>query len=222
MSAAAALAQTSPLDELQALLDAQAYPPTHTYRIEPFEPTDVLHQRVALMNRLSPQFFERGHALLDVGCNKGFFSLNVAGRFTRVVALDTDAHCIWLCRRIADYLGIENVEFEASSFGRLATQGRFDRVLIGNVHHYIFREAGGRWSWVDKLARLATGLVLIEGPLGMECADMDAAIPAEMRVAFDRDLFFDAMSRHFTLLDFAPTVAYTPDRYLMLFERRPR
>lgn len=219
---AAALVQTSPLEELQSLLDAQAYPPTHTYRLDSLEPTQVLRERLELMNRLSPQFFGRGATLLDVGCNKGFFSLHAAARFARVVGLDTDAHCVWLCRRIADFLGVENVEFEATSFARLAIQGRFDRVLIGNVHHYVFRECGGCWTWVDKLARLATGLVLIEGPLGMECKDMLAAIPEPMRVAFDRDLFFDAMSRHFALLDFAPTVSYTPDRYLMLFERRSR
>jgi len=220
MNALAHLPVATPGDELQSALDAQAYPPTHTYRIDTLEPTDVLHQRTVLMERLAPQFFATGRRLLDVGCNKGFFSLRAAHGFERVLGLDTDQHCVWLCQHIAAYLGVENAEFRHSSFGHLLTDERFDRVLIGNAHHYVFREDGGAWRWVDKLARLATGLVLIEGPIGMECADMLAAIPPEMRAAFDRNAFFDAMARHFALLDFAPTVSYTPDRYLMLFERR--
>ncbi len=221
MSAVAATWAETTTPDLQTLLDAQAYPPTHTYRIDTLEPTAVLAQRAGLIDRLAPEFFRSARSMLDVGCNKGFFSLRGARAFDRVLGIDTDAHCISLCRQIAAYLSLDNAEFQATGFGGLTTPSTFDRVVIGNVHHYVFREAGGNWSWVDKLASLATDQVLIEGPLGMECRDMIAAIPEPMRAAFNRHDFLEAMGRHFTLKGLLRTVTYTPDRYLMLFERHP-
>ena len=63
------------MEDKQKLIDSLAYPPTHTYILDGLQPTGVLAQRLSVLNRLAPDFFTKKGRFLDVGCNKGFFSL---------------------------------------------------------------------------------------------------------------------------------------------------
>ena len=61
----------------QELLDSLAYPPNHQYQIKGLVPEPALAQRLSLLHEVAPGFFRTGRRLLDVGCNKGFFSMLV-------------------------------------------------------------------------------------------------------------------------------------------------
>jgi SAM-dependent methyltransferase len=204
--------------ELQKEIDSLEYPPTHTYSIEGLVPTGVLAKRFQALKRAAPNFFTKAGRFLDVGCNKGFFSLYGSQFFDEVIGIDNDQSSIDLCNKIRP----PNVQFVRTGFRDFTPVLQFDRVLFGNVHHYIFKECSG-WDWLYKLAAISRGRaqVLIEGPVDMKCTDMQKAIPRELQNSFNEKEFMKIMNRFFDLKVKTPTVSYTPDRYIMLFERVP-
>jgi len=201
------------LESLQSKIDAIAYPPTHTYELDGLVPTGVLGSRMRVILPMAKEFFSVRN-FLDVGCNKGFFSMYAANRSGQVVAIDPVCEYADLCREIAP----ENCRVLNKSFGEFDHPGKFDSIFVGNGPHYLYREAGG-WSFVRKLAQLCRGQVLLEGPTGMECRDMIAAIPKELRGSFNRESQDEAFAESgFKLLDRRPSFGYTPDRYLSLHQ----
>jgi hypothetical protein len=99
---------------------------------------------------------------------------------------------------------------------------QFDKVMIGNTHHYIFRECGSSWDWIAKLAVITKphAEVVIEGPKGLDCIDMMNCLPIDKRYLFNETSFFNAMNKFFKLISIKPTVAYTPNRYIMTFVKK--
>ncbi len=194
---------------LQERIDALTYPPTHTYRLEGLVPTGDLAARIETIEREFPDFFGGGRTLLDVGCNKGFFSLYHDGP---VVGIDPERKCVDLCRALRP-----SGEFHTATFGSFQTDRQFDRIFIGNGPHYLFIEAGG-WDWVAKLARLSAGQVLLEGPLDMSGRDAQRCIPPALAPLFDDDARRAAFQSRFMFRKRvrSPLV----DRYFTLFKRK--
>lgn len=190
---------------MQANIDALAYPPTHQYDLLTMKPRGPLAERVKAMARVAPGFFS-GKRLLDIGANKGFFSLAYKDHFSEVSAIEPDLLYADLCK----VLGV-NVEYV--SFRDYEVKKTFDRIFIGNVHHYLYRDSG--WAWIAKLSVLASDLVLIDGP--------DGYIPDVSRAGIDkgftREAFAAEMSRWFDLVAEGPTTSYNPDRKITLWRR---
>lgn len=73
----------------------------------------------------------RGWTVLDIGCNAGFYSVELKKRGAeRVLGIDSDGHCLAQARFVADLLGVD-IELEQMSVyevGRL--QQKFDLVLF--------------------------------------------------------------------------------------------
>ena len=205
------------MEDKQKLIDSLAYPPTHTYILDGLRPTGVLAQRLSVINRLAPDFFTKKERFLDVGCNKGFFSLYGAQFFDEVVGIDNTPEFIELCTKIK----APNTEFLPTNFRDFTPIKRFDRILLGNVHHYIYRTCQGSWDWLYKLAAISKGLVIIEGPIDMTCPDMLQVLTEDKREHFNYEEFIKIMNRFFTLRVKIPTVGYTTKRYVMVFERKP-
>jgi len=204
------------MEDKQMLIDLLAYPPTHTYILDDLKPTGILQERFGVINRLAPDFFIRKKRFLDVGCNKGFFSLYGSQCFDEVVGIDNSPEFIELCTKLKR----PNTEFILTDFRDYTPEKRFDRILLGNVHHYLFRSCGG-WEWLYKLAAISKGLVIIEGPVDMSCPDMPNVFSGDIREHFNYGEFIEIMSRFFVLRAKIPTVAYTPGKYVMVFERKP-
>jgi len=190
------------------------YPPTHTYDVTTMQPTGVLKSRVDLIDKYFPDFF-RGKKLLDVGCSKGWFSLSSGKQFQEIIALDSNEKDIALCNDLKLY---GNTEFIHSSFRNFISMSDFDRVFLGNVAHYLFMAIRG-WEWISKLSALTNDLVLIEGATNTKCRDMKNLIPKQLHKTFNR--FMKEMNKHFTLEKKVATTSYTPDRYFMLFKKKP-
>ena len=100
------------MENKQQLIDALAYPPTHTYVLDGLKPTGVLAERFAVLNRLVPDFFTGNGSFLDVGCNKGFFSLYGSKFFNEVVGIDNTPEFIELCTKLKR----PNTEFILTDF----------------------------------------------------------------------------------------------------------
>ena len=196
---------------LQDEIDSIEYPPSHTYQLKGLVPGEILARRMEVITKEFSNFF-KGGALLDVGCNKGFFSLYHKGG---VVGIDPDEKCVKLCRKLR-----YTEDFYQASFGKYTRVGiPFNRVFMGNGHHYPFVEAGG-WSFIEKLGNLVVtgGFVLLEGPTGMESVDAQNCIPDELASEFTQEKLLEAFDSLFILRKIVPSPL--TDRYFLLFEKR--
>ncbi len=199
----------------QSVIDSLAYPPTHTYTLEGLQPKGVLKQRVERIKRIAPTFFTQSKRFLDVGVNKGWFSLYMSQFCKEVIGIDTNSKVIELCNELKN----PNTEFIQTGFRDFTPNKTFDRIFLGNVHYKIYRECNG-WDWLYKLASISTGQVLIEGPIDMNCQGITFK-DKELEEHFNYEEFIKIMNRFFILIKKEPTVSYTPNRYIMLFERKP-
>lgn len=78
-------------------------------------------------------------SFLDIGCNSGFFSLDLAARGARHVAgIDLRAENVAQARFLADRFGLDNVVFEVGDVEEVASGERWDVVLnLGVLYHVI-------------------------------------------------------------------------------------
>lgn len=198
--------------ELQTKIDTLSYPPSHDYFLDGLKPKGELKIRLALINTISSNFFT-GKNFLDIGCNKGFFSLMASQHFIKVQCIDTDKRFTDFCQLLKQ----PNMKVECISFQDFIPEQEFDKIMIGNVHHYIFRECKG-WEWIYKLAVISKGEVLIEGAIDMNCPDMETAIPKNLQEQFTYEKFMEVMN-HFFVLQYKID-SILPKRYIMLFKRK--
>jgi tRNA (mo5U34)-methyltransferase len=80
----------------------------------------------------------QGARALDIGCNAGFYSFELAGRGADVLAIDVDEHYLQQARWAASYLDPSSrIEFRHGSVYELADlHERFDVVLfLGVLYH---------------------------------------------------------------------------------------
>lgn len=210
------------LYEKQELLDSYAYPPNHNYDLSTLEPKGLLSERLDIINNVMPQFFAEGESFLDVGSNKGFFSFYGSRVYKSVTGLDIDLDFINLCNSLKDIFDC-NFDFTQTGFRDFIPTKKYDRIMVGNVHHYIFRECSGTFDWIYKLAAISNGLVIIEGPKDMTCGNMkrvfsDQHNASHMQKNFTEEKFFKAMNLFFTTESITPSV--NADRYIMVFKRK--
>ncbi len=80
-----------------------------------------------------------GARALDIGCNAGFYSFELAARGAEVLALDLDEHYLQQGRWAAKYLDPEGrVEFrQGSVYDLVEVEGRFDVVLFMGVLYHL-------------------------------------------------------------------------------------
>ncbi|MEQ4575193.1 MAG: TIGR04290 family methyltransferase [Gammaproteobacteria bacterium] len=80
----------------------------------------------------------QGATVLDIGCNAGFYSFELARRGARVTAIDVDPHYLAQARWAARQLGLEaQVSFRQMQIYEIADlPGRFDWIwLMGVLYH---------------------------------------------------------------------------------------
>lgn len=201
------------LNSIQSVLDSLFYLPTHQYNINGLKAYGTLRNRQIIFDTIAPNFFS-GHNFLDIGCNTGFFSLLASQYFDRVQSIDNDKTFI----NLYELLKQPNMDFFPVSFRDFIPQLEFDRIFIGNVHHYIFTQCKG-WEWIYKLAAISIDKVLIEGPVDMTCQDVNTLIPQDLQSKFTFGQFMGVMNLFFTLERKVPSVSQ--GRWVMLFKRKP-
>ena len=125
----------------------------------------------------------RGVRALDVGCNAGFYSFQLAARGAEVLAIDVDEHYLrqgrWAARRL-DPAG--RVRFERMHlYDLVAVEERFDLILfLGVLYHLRYPQLA-----LDLLAELVGGRIIVQ-TLTMPSTTVDA-VP--------RDVPFDERDR---------------------------
>lgn len=109
----------------------------HGVRTAPDHPLgDFLHD---LWRQVEPAFPAdmTGKTVLDIGCNAGFYSLQLHARGARVTGIDHDPRYLAQARFAAEVLGaeIEYLQLEAYDVDRLGR--RFDYVLFMGVLYHL-------------------------------------------------------------------------------------
>ncbi|RHW18091.1 TIGR04290 family methyltransferase [Sphingomonas gilva] len=80
-----------------------------------------------------------GKSVLDIGCNAGFYSVEMKRRGAdRVVGIDSDERYLDQARLVSEALGFENIEFRNLSVYDVAALGeRFDLVIFMGVLYHL-------------------------------------------------------------------------------------
>jgi len=101
-----------------------------------------------------------GWRALDIGCNAGFYSIELAGRGARVVAVDHDPHYLEQARWACAILGLDaKIELRCMQAYELAAcPGQFDLVLFMGVFYHLRYPLLG----LDIAARLARRLFVFQ------------------------------------------------------------
>lgn len=117
-----------------------------------------------------------GATVLDVGCNAGFYSFQLASRGAEVVGIDPDPHYLRQARWAAEQMGLaDHVRFEEASVYHLSAPGpKYDIVLFLGVLYHLRHPLLA----LDLLARRVGGLAMIQSlvmPAGRK-----TAVPANL------------------------------------------
>jgi tRNA (mo5U34)-methyltransferase len=120
-----------------------------------------------------------GWTVLDIGCNAGFYSLELARRGARVTAVDHDPHYLRQARWAADLFGLaDRIAFEERDVYSLAHDSRkYDLVLFMGVFYHLRYPVLG----LDIVARKIGRLLIFQT---MTC-------PGETRLTTPDDLSLD-------------------------------
>lgn len=196
--------------QLQQQINNLYYPPTHEYTLNGLIPHGDLFKRIRIINDNFPDFFSNGK-LLDIGCNKGFFSLYHNGA---VIGIDPNEDCIKLCKNL--FKEREDVEFIKTSFLNFKTEEKFDKIILLNGPHYPFIESNG-WDFINKLGKLSEGSLLIEGFLNMNERDAIRCIPSHLTHLFNKENMLKAFKKYFRLIKIIPSPLI--HRFFLLFEK---
>jgi tRNA (mo5U34)-methyltransferase len=101
-----------------------------------------------------------GADVLDIGCNAGYYSFQLAGRGARVLAIDSDEHYLRQARWAAQWLDPDKrIEFTRMQIYELADLGRqFDLVLfLGVLYHLRYPQLA-----LDLVVRCARGRMILQ------------------------------------------------------------
>lgn len=101
-----------------------------------------------------------GWAALDIGCNAGFYSFELARRGARVTAIDLNAHYLKQARWAAARFGLaERIEFRQMQIYQLAdSRQTFDLVLFLGVFYHLRYPLLG----LDIVSRLVRRLMIFQ------------------------------------------------------------
>jgi tRNA (mo5U34)-methyltransferase len=152
-----------------------------------------------------------GRSVLDIGCNGGFYSLEMKRRgAARVLGIDADPRYLEQARFAAGTLGLD-VEFRRLSVYAVAELGeRFDIVLFMGVLYHLRHPLLA----LDLLhAHVVADLLIFQSMLrgSYDVAPLEADYPFEARAIFDRP---DVPKLHFIERSYAgdPTNWWVPNR----------
>lgn len=155
------------IDKTNELIKQLNYPENYMFDAKTLLPEGVLSKRVELMKENIPELFTGGTSLLDIGCNKGYFSLLLSKKYKRIVGYDVDVRMIEIARDVKSYHGIKNVEFNVGGLVDISNRSRYETVYLGGVHHLIFAQEVNSgldpMNFIRKLKKIAKKYIIIDG-----------------------------------------------------------
>ena len=128
--------------------------------------------RVERLRATAPELFAGGGSLLEIGSNKGYFCLALAGLYKSVTVYDKASEYVALAKRVVLVHRIPNIAFHHGAFRDVPFDKTYDVVYVGNCHHYFFfdcaRAGAPPFLFLKKLAGLTGKYLIIDGPFEMQ------------------------------------------------------
>jgi tRNA (mo5U34)-methyltransferase len=127
-----------------------------------------------------------GKSVLDIGCNAGFYSMEMKRRGAeRVVGIDSDDRYLAQARLAAETLGYDNIEFRNLSVYDVASLGeKFDLVIFMGVLYHLRHPLLA----LDLIHEHVAGDMLLFQSMqrgSMDAADLEEDYPFEVTDIFD-------------------------------------
>ena len=131
-------------DERRLNKSLLGYPRNHNYRLcrRGMFPSFRLYERLRAVTALYPKTME---SFLDLGCCRGYFVLEAAGRPHCRVATGIDVHepFVSISNRVSRYLGIRTSRFYLAGLDDVSREpesygGPFQVVLLLGAYHYLY------------------------------------------------------------------------------------
>lgn len=117
------------------------------------------------------QYLNKKQRILDVGGNTGFFSLFVSGKVKEIDVLEIDESFCYVCRRLAKYEKIKNVNVINEDFNHFNPAKKYDMIFSFAVHNHTKMQFE---DYMNKLFSMLNknGIILIEShPIGYRKED---------------------------------------------------
>jgi len=107
------------------------------------------------------QFLQPHMNVLEMGCNNGFLSIEIAERTRSITSFDVDAAYVAIGKMVSAHLGRTNTDFRVSSVENFTDARTFDAVVACAVHGWV---SISFQQFVTKILRFLApaGLLLLE------------------------------------------------------------
>ena len=107
-------------------------------------------ERIARYN--VDKYLDKESEILDIGCNCGFFDIELARWVKHVKGIDIERKYIELANKVRSFRNVENVSFIEGNF--MDIRERFDAVFSLGVHNYIFEGGISKGNYIKKMKEL--------------------------------------------------------------------
>ncbi|MCB0325385.1 MAG: methyltransferase domain-containing protein [Bdellovibrionales bacterium] len=187
-------------------------------------PRDKTLRKAENILRLLPPDLS-GERVLDIGCNKGFFSFECVRRNAReVLGLETIPAIVEVLQTISKASPIfDGARFECRGFSTaLAAEGPFDTILFCSSYHYVYAELRSHEAIFATLARLQPKRVILELPLETDDAfawnHLTEQLQGEQLKAYNVHAILHAASLSFGSVRYIANSGFLRTRDIFLLE----
>lgn len=108
-------------------------------------------ERIALYR--VKDFLKKTDIVLDIGCNCGFFDLQISPYVDRVIGMDIEPLFIEIARETKEYLGVTNADFQRSDYFLADPQEQYDAVFSLAVHTNIMVSGASEEEYVNRIMK---------------------------------------------------------------------
>ncbi|MBE5843391.1 MAG: methyltransferase domain-containing protein [Butyrivibrio sp.] len=111
------------------------------------------------------KYLDKSMSVLDIGCNVGFFDLQVASMVNNITGIDKDLSNIRIAKMTADYLEVNNANFIQGDISNIdISEMKANAIFSLAVHTHIFRSGIAPEQYVDLIfnALEENGLLFLE------------------------------------------------------------
>ena len=138
---------------------------------------------------------KRDEVWADIGCGPGYFTLPIAKKVKKVLAVDVKEQMLNICKSRAADMNLENIEYIKSNENRLNIDtSSVDVVLLVNVYHE-FPDDGKMISELNRILKKDGKLFLID----WHYEEMDFGPPLEHRIP-EKTLIAELKSAGFSFI----------------------
>ena len=99
-------------------------------------------------------YLDKNDECLDIGCNTGFLSMQIAPYVKRLMGYDVEPHYIAVAEKVKKFMGITNIEFYCEDFRESAVNKKYDAIFSFAVYAPLLTDGFTKENFVDLMYRL--------------------------------------------------------------------